>query len=508
MSQILLSKLLESLNYDLQAIGQVPCADSQLISSLAFDSREVQPGSAFFAIPGIKNDGAEFIKEALANGAVAVISQSENQIVNKNFFYIQVDDVRAVLAEASQRFYDSPSDSLFLCGVTGTNGKSSVSWLMRNALENLGVQCSLYGTLNEKSITKISPPTTPDSLFLAKSLRQDINRKAKAAVLEVTSHALNQSRTAALNWDMAIFMNLGRDHLDYHKNIESYRSAKRKLFFKELLQSTKSDRHAIINIDDETGRGIAKDLKETCSDIYSTTFSLDKHSQADVYVTNFEANLKRTLIDVVVNGQSASIYSPLVGRFNISNIIAAVAALSAKGFGLSQIEDAIKDVPSVPGRMERVSSGEVNVFVDYAHSPDALISAQGALRELTTGRLITVFGCGGERDSGKRPLMGKAVAELSDVAVVTSDNPRGEEPRVIIDQILPGFDCADSSDFEFFVEVDRTEAIKLALSEAQPGDTVLIAGKGHESYQEVRGEFIEFSDKRACAEVLKETLFT
>lgn len=492
------------------------------------DSRRVGAGSLFFAIRGVARDGNDYVVSALEKGAVGVVLSSTvavtEEIVSlastKNAVVIFVDDVRLALAIASARFYDSPSMDLVTVGVTGTNGKTSICWILTESLFRLSCPVIQIGTLGVRMLGDSSDNgaseftntnvTTPDQVELARYLALARSKNLKAAVMEVSSHGVDQNRIAGIDFDAAIFTNLTRDHLDYHTAIEDYREAKCRLFTEHLLRSRKSSPCAIINIDDEGGRYILESLRERSDSsgrrrgLEIVTYSALASSQADVCLVSACSSLKGMSLKVILRGVSVELQTQLIGKFNIYNLLACLACLQSFGYSQKNIASVLAEVPRVPGRLERVGEGDVNVFVDYAHTPDALVCAQNALREsMSSGRLITVFGCGGERDRGKRPLMAKAVCELSDYAVVTSDNPRREEPMDIIGDILPGFRARSlRPSFSYDVIEDRKEAIFHAIKRARPGDCVLVAGKGHETYQEVGQEKRSFCDRNVCREAL------
>lgn len=479
-------------------------------TKITADSREVIPGTLFFAIPGNKQDGRQFIDQAVTAGAIAVVVQGENSPIS-TVPVIKVLDIRLDYAQSLADFYQHPSLGICCIGVTGTNGKTSVSWILSQALLVLGNKSALCGTLGTAFFLKAEDVrisniidtgnTTPDASKIQGFLAQAREQGIKNAVFEVTTHSLDQKRVSAVNWDLGIFTNLTRDHLDYHQTMENYAGVKKQFFTKELIASKKLNKHAIINIDDSWGLSILKDLKKTSLNLLSYS-----PSGKDADVSVLEVKLDASYSEILFKYQQKKIRlkSKLIGNYNIENLLAATTALIALGYDLKDIVEAISLVTPVPGRLERVPETDLNIFVDYAHTPDALVQVQKSLRQITTGRLITLFGCGGDRDRGKRPLMGEAVASFSDYCLVTSDNPRSENPEKIVEDILPGIKkILSSKEVLFEVIIDRKDAIKRAIMLANKEDTILIAGKGHEDYQIISGVKYPFSDVEVCKMLLR-----
>ena len=521
MSGVSLSQLLK--------LAEIPCIQAGLsvdpvISSISTDSRKVTPNSLFVIIKGSKSNGSEFIEEAIARGAVALLGEELgiNQ-PDSMFPKIAVSDAREALARIANAFYGKPFDRTLNIGVTGTNGKTSTTWIIAEALGRLNFTTAHLGTLGKRIIfhgsEELFPSdhTTPDALETYSFQQQAIGKGVSAAVLEVSSHALSQHRTTGIPWDAAVFTNLTRDHLDYYGTIESYGLAKEQLFTRDLKGSSRKDRVAIINIDDSFGENLYRKLVSERG--LSGVFSYSRaNPTADCYVRGHSGDLFQTKIEVSlkVHGkiEEISFCTKLIGDYNVTNICGALLTLSAlipsltvggNDVKLSDILSTLAEIPVVPGRLELVANTKPGIFIDYAHTPDALTRAQASLRELTKGRLITVFGCGGDRDKGKRPMMAKAVSEGSDIGIVTSDNPRGERPESIIEDITKGFAPAGSSNgFQSLVIVDREEAIRHAVGIAQKEDAILIAGKGHEDYQEIGGIKHSFLDREVCERVLRE----
>lgn len=481
-------------------------------SGISFDSRQVRPGHVFFALPGLKYDGRQFLKDAQERGAVAIVA-------DKNGFdgslakglsvpVILHPDAQLALALCCAAFFKNPSNQMLTIGVTGTNGKTSVAWILAEALFRLGHQPLLVGTLGTRVLHNgcedlkfvQSQMTTPDPVTFFSNLSCAFEKGASALVMEVSSHSIEQQRVAGVQFNAAVFTNLTHDHLDYHADFDAYGRAKQRLFSELLLQSSKHDKISVINIDDPFGRKLYDDLPAA---IRKISVSLEGNLEADVCVQNYQPSLAGTEIQAKVFGKIVTFRTKLVGGYNVSNVLSAASVLIGVGFQLDQVVAALSEVPPVPGRLEVVAATEKFVFVDYAHTPDALFRAQQALREVGLGRLITVFGCGGDRDRAKRPVMAQMVQKFADFAIVTSDNPRSEKPGAIIDDIVQGFSKTEPRPgFSYIVIEDRKAAIQHAITLAQPGDAVLVAGKGHEDYQEIMGVRHAFSDQ----EIVKASL--
>jgi len=414
---------------------------------------------------------------------------------------VLVENVREVMGACAVEFYGNPTERMKVISVTGTNGKTSISWITGFALNQLGEKTGIIGTLgegivgNELHVTNV---TTPDSIELMKYLNEFRDSDVRAVSMESSSHSIDQDRIHGINFDVCIFTNLTRDHLDYHKTFEAYGEAKKTLFTKYLVNSSKPNKHAIINIDDPFGRVLAGELE---GKVQVITYSVKGDSSASVRLVSAEGDALSTTFKLQIGAAIQEFHTQLIGRYNLENVTAAVGAIYALGYLLPDIAEAIETVPTVPGRLQRIAKAGVSVFIDYAHTPDGLTKAVSSLRPLIkNGRIITVFGCGGDRDRGKRPLMARAVAELSDLAIVTSDNPRTEEPIKIIDEIIVGFQPFPT--FTYQVEVDRKVAIKKAIEQAKAGDIILVAGKGHEPYQEIKGIKYPFSDAAVAKQFL------
>jgi len=463
------------------------------ISSLAYDSRRVQPGALFFAIQGEKADGHNFILDALQRGAVAVVSEREAP-PELALRWIRVPKIRRALAQASRAFYGYPDAHLQLIGITGTNGKTTTAYLVESILRSTGIRSGLIGTIEyrvgERSLPALN--TTPESLDLLSYFAQLVQASAKAVVMEVSSHALAQERVWGFPFSAAVFTNLTQDHLDYHKDFEHYFEAKRRLF--EGL-GTPPPEWAVINLDDSWGVKLLELPYPNRMTYGMNADALVKPKQSNPSSKGWEAVVATPV-------GKLRITSALVGRANLANILAATATAVALGIPKENIEEGIANLKAVPGRFERIDEGQpFLVVVDYAHTDDALRNVLRTARELTRDRLIVVFGCGGERDRTKRPLMGEAASSLSDFTVLTSDNPRSEDPLRIMTDALVGLQKTGKP---YLAEVDRERAIRKALDEAREGDVVVLAGKGHETYQVLKEGLIPFDDREVSRKVLRE----
>jgi UDP-N-acetylmuramoyl-L-alanyl-D-glutamate--2,6-diaminopimelate ligase len=471
-------------------MGADPAAE---ISLLAYDSRRVGPGSLFFAIAGESIDGHQFITSALESGAVAVVSEraAPEGLATR---WVRVAKIRRALAAAARSFYGAPDSRLLVLGVTGTNGKTTTAFLLESILRAAGVPAGLFGTVEYRVGGRVLPAlnTTPESLDLFLYFSQLLEAGAKAAVMEVSSHALAQERVWGVHFSAAVFTNLTRDHLDYHKDFGGYFAAKRRLF--EGLGAP-PPKLAVINAGDDWG---ARLLELPYS--RRITYALSSEAQVRVrHFTQSDSGIKSTL--VTPEGR-LEIESPLMGQANLANILAATATALGLGVSSEAIVQGIRNLTSVPGRFERVDEGQpFLVIVDYAHTDDALRNLLRTARDLTRKRLIAVFGCGGDRDRAKRPLMGEVVGSLSDVPVLTSDNPRSEDPLRIINDAMVGLQRAGKP---YLTEVDRRAAIAKALGQAREGDVVVIAGKGHEMYQVFKDRTEPHDDREVARQVLRE----
>lgn len=456
------------------------------------DSKRGAEGGLFVALCGVKADGHDFIEDAFSHGAAAAVVSSSEKLGGRPG--IIVGDTRAAMSRLSAYYAGEPTDTLRVAGITGTNGKTTIHWLMGHALERLGEPALRLGTLGfaAPGIVDTTMLTTPDPLVLHKCLRKGLEAGARAAVMEVSSHALVQRRADDVQFDVGIFTNLTRDHLDYHGTMEEYYRAKRRLF--ELIANgRKTAKAAVINIDDEYGRRLFGE----CEDMGLHCRSYGRHPSAMLRIENFRQDFRGSAFALHIGGRTFEVASPFIGLHNAHNIAAAAGGCIALGYAPVNVLKALCTVPPVPGRLEPVGTEEMGVYVDYAHTPDALINVLSTLRELVKGTLWVVFGCGGDRDRGKRPEMASAAEQYADHVVVTSDNPRTEDPRAIIEDILSKGARPE------IVEPDRRKAIRGALTAARPGDVVLIAGKGHEDYQIIGTQKLHFSDQEEVREFLR-----
>ncbi len=492
MRQILLSDLITAIP-SAKVIGGEGIAQIW-VTDIAYDSRKVQPGALFVAIPGQKHDGHDFVQDALSRGAVGVVV--ERAVKAGSVPVIRVSHSREALALLADRFYGSPSRSLMLVGVTGTNGKTTTTHLVAHLLRASGFRTGTIGTLGAVLDGVGEVPishTTPEAPDIHRVLDTAVQNGVQAVAMEVSSHALHQHRTLGLQFDLAIFTNLTQDHLDYHGTMEAYAESKRKLFVDYPARSEKGFQ-AVFNLDDAYGR---------------RWYEESPYRRWGYGVHSPEADVRASAIDLMPDGIKMRVMTPagehevrvpLGGAFQVYNVLAALTA----GFVLSLPTDtmlnALSTAPQVPGRFEIVPNRlGITVIVDYAHTPDGLENLLRSARALGPRRLITVFGCGGNRDRSKRPRMGAIASELADLCVVTSDNPRYESPEAIIEEILQGIAWRE----RVLVEQDRRKAIALAIQNAQPGDMVVIAGKGHETVQIVGDKRIPFDDRVVAREILE-----
>ncbi len=462
------------------------------ISGLAIDSRRVVPGNLFFAIPGRRADGATFIDEAVSRGAVAIVTQKLPGHAPARVTFIEVADVRTALARVAQRYYKFPDRDMTVVGVTGTNGKTTVTHLIKHFL-NGDQRVGLIGTINYDLGARTVPSfrTTPESLDIYGMMAQMRDAGCRQAVMEVSSHGIDQQRVLGLQFGAAVFTNLTRDHLDYHQTLEAYFAVKTKLFTGGTGTVPKV---AVVNLDDPYGEKLAGQIP---AGVKAVTFG--ENPRALVRAENVALNFKNTTFRLVWPGGTLEIDSPLIGRYNVSNLLAAIA--TAWGLGRDPVVflARLRAFGGVAGRMERIEEGQpFNVLVDYAHTDDALRNALGMLRAITPGRLLVVFGCGGNRDRTKRPLMVKAVQEFADFAFATADNPRSEA----LAQIFADMKAGVTAPGKISWTEDRRRAISLALDAAKAGDCLLIAGKGHESYQEFADTVIPFDDRQVVRELI------
>ncbi len=500
-----LRQLLESIT-PLQVSGD----DRVAISRLTCDSRQVGPGALFFALPGANADGHRFIQSAVTAGAAAVLLE-DPAYAPLELPWVQVADGRQAMARMAACYHGDPTARRPLIGITGTNGKTTTTYLIEAILASAGMPAAVLGTISYRfgATTIGASHTTPESTELQDAFRQLAEAGAQAFVMEVSSHALEQKRVDGCHFDVGVFTNLTRDHLDYHRTMAAYQEAKQRLF-SELLRPdvTKPRRRAVINLDDPAGGDFVKG--SACPVI---TYGMT--TDAAVTARDLQSSVDGIRGALVTPAGEIAFSSGLVGRYNLSNILAAAAVGIALELPLACISQGISQQTSVPGRLERVPNRRgVTCLVDYAHTGDALENVLSTLKELASGRIITVFGCGGDRDPGKRPVMGAIAARLSDVAVVTSDNPRTEDPSGIVSQVREGIlplglreyrpaELEGGFDARGFVVIEnRREAIRLAARLARPGDILLLAGKGHEDYQIIGATKHHFDDREEAAAAL------
>src|SRR5438105_12392629 len=467
------------------AVRQIIGTLDRTVENIAYDSRRVQRNGMFVALRGEKSDGHEFIGQAIEKGAAVIVAEREEQ--NPRATCLVVENTRTALADFAETFYGHPGRRLKLAAVTGTNGKTTTTFLIKHICENAGLRCGLIGTVRYEIGERVLPAirTTPESLDLQELLAQIVNAGCRATAMEVSSHALAQDRTRGLEWNVAIFTNLTQDHLDFHGTMESYFESKAKLFTQLGQQGNKKKPVAVVNIDDRYGQQLLVKIDKRVAIV---TYGMG--ARADFRASNYRVEFNGTSYQLDARGKSYLVRVPLIGRFNVANSVAALAAANGLGVDLRAAVLSLAKSPQVPGRLELVpAKRQFQVFVDYAHTPDALANVLKTLRELQPQRLITVFGCGGDRDRQKRPLMAAMADRFADYSIITSDNPRKEDPGAIVAEIEKGF---HSNRYETIV--DRAEAIDRAIALARPRDIVLIAGKGHENYQEFADYTIPFDD--------------
>jgi UDP-N-acetylmuramoyl-L-alanyl-D-glutamate--2,6-diaminopimelate ligase len=463
------------------------------LTGLAYDSRRARRGTLFFAYPGQTVDGHAYAAAAVDAGAVAVVCERPLELP-PFVTQAQVVDARAAMAQAAVRFYDDPTAELRVVGITGTNGKTTTAFLVRHLLERAGVPTGLLGTVKrvvagrEEEVER----TTPEAIDLQATFRRMVKGGERACAMEVSSHALALDRSTGIRFAVVAFTNLSQDHLDFHADMEDYFQAKRRLFITDAAEAS------VVNLDDPYGERLVAELE--CA-----TFSAAGDPRADYRATDLRFDATGSRFVCVGPGGEVPVTMPLPGGFNVANALCAIAAVAPLGVGLEQGAAALAEADRVPGRFEPVDVGQpFAVLVDYAHTPDSLDNVLRSARDVTEGRMICVFGCGGDRDRDKRPLMGEIAARLADLAIVTSDNPRSEDPEAIVAEIVAGIEAAPDAKAEVEVEVDRRMAIAHAIAAARPADTVLIAGKGHEQGQEFEGgRKLPFDDRDVAREELR-----
>lgn len=462
------------------------CGDLETaIEDIAYDSRKVKPGTLFVAIKGFKSDGHDYIKQAISNGACAVIVEEVREEIE--IPYIKVKNSRNALALVSKAFFDDPASKMKLIGVTGTNGKTTVTYLIKSILEVCGKKVGLIGT-NQNMIGSLVLPserTTPESYELQKIFSDMVKAEVEYVVMEVSSHSLDLSRVEGCNFEVGVFTNLTQDHLDFHITMENYLNAKTKLFNQSKV--------GIINTDDKNSGHILKN--GSCKMV---TFGIK--SKADVTAKDLEISEKGVKFSVNINRINEVIYLRIPGLFSVYNALGSIAACMALGIDLQDIKAGLLSAKGVPGRAQLVRTNkDFTIIIDYAHTPDGLQNIIAAVRGFSRGKVITVFGCGGDRDKTKRPIMGKIAAELSDISIITSDNPRTEEPSSIIEDILKGIEGIEC---QYRVVENRLKAIEYAIEIAEKNDIIILAGKGHETYQEIHGIKYDFNEEEIVLSLL------
>jgi len=478
------------------------------ISAIHYRAQDVRPGGLFVAIQGQVADGHAFIDEALKNGAAAVVTQKK---VKQDAIVIQVPDTRQALADISAQFYGNPSEQMVLVGITGTNGKTTTAFLIESILEKAGFEVGVISTINYRYTGKTfdNPMTTPESLDLQQILAEMRTKGVTHVVMEASSHAIDLYRIKSCWFDVGVFTNLSQDHLDFHGSMQSYWASKKKLFTDYLSLGPKKDRAvAVINCNDNRGKELA-DL------LTLPNLKIGTQMENDIRIENYQCDLNGVRGTILTPRGDFRFESAMAGEHNLENILCAAGAAAALMIPPDTIKAGLEAVAAVPGRLERIENNTGRfVYVDYAHTPDALENVLTALKVISSHRIICIFGCGGDRDKAKRPLIGEIAGNLSDLAVITSDNPRTEKPLDIIAEILAGteqsgtfkYTPADlTADFKkkgYVVEPDRRSAIELGISISRPGDTVLIAGKGHETYQILGDRTIDFDDREEARKAL------
>lgn len=483
---MLLKELLRGLE-----IEEIRGSDEITIETTAYDSREIANNGLFICIEGFKTDGHLYIEDAIGKGAVAAIVQKDINI--EGITIIKVKDTRKAMAIISNGFYQYPSNTLSLIGVTGTNGKTSTTYMIKKIFEASGKKSGLIGTIsNWIGDQKIDADrTTPEALDLQRLFRQMIDNNMETCVMEVSSHSLELKRVEECKFQVGVFTNLTPDHLDFHPTIEDYRNAKKKLFYKTILCNA-------INIDDEHGKILMKEINGLQTPIL--TYAINE--KADINAENIVTTVKTVAFDVITPKYKERIELSIPGLFTVYNALAAITVAYAMGIEFKYIKEGLESMKGVPGRLEAVEEFiDFALIVDYAHTPDALENVLKSVKGFVENKLITIFGCGGDRDRRKRPVMGEISGRYSDLTIITSDNPRSEDPIQILEMIEEGIRKTDG---QYYVIKDRKEAIRFALRSAHKGDVILIAGKGHETYQIINDEVLEFDDKKVALEVARE----
>ena len=465
------------------------------ITSIEMDSRKVTPGCLFICIKGFTVDGHDFVAKAIDNGAVAILSEKE---LNVSVPVVKVNDTKRAMAILADTFYQQPSHKLHLIGVTGTNGKTTITHLIESVFQKHNVNTGMIGTINMKINGRTYPTsnTTPEIIVLQQMFHKMLEEDVKAVVMEVSSHALDLGRVRGCDFDVAVFTNLTQDHLDYHSSMEEYKFAKGMLF-SSLGNSynISKPKFAILNVDDPAS---ALYKKLTAGEV--VTYGIDNPS--DYYAKNIQMTPKGTTFELCYQGETKVVQIKLVGKFSVYNVLACIAACHVSNIPMDTILEAMEEITGVSGRYELVDEGQdFSVIVDYAHTPDSLENVLNTSNQLVEGKLFCLIGCGGDRDRTKRPLMAQAAVKYSDIPIFTSDNPRTEDPEQIFADMEKGVEGE-----EYTVIKDRKEAIEYAINKANRGDVIIIAGKGHETYQQIGKETFPFDDREVARIALKELL--
>lgn len=470
------------------------------ISGIAYDSRKVKRGDLFVAVPGFTADGTRFIPEAVSSGACAVVIEgAQKKDAKYGVPSIFVPSARSALADLAAAFYDFPSRKLKIIGITGTNGKTTTAYIINSIFKAAGIKSGLIGTVEMKmgDVSIESKLTTPESADLQKILRDMVKNGVTHVVMEVSSHSLSLKRVRGIDFDVAVYTNLSHDHLDFHKTMESYFDAKLSLF-RNLGGGSKQNTVAVVNLDDDYSETIEQETQAKV-----LTFSTSK--EADVSAKIIKYDLCSMELEITSKGEKTDIKTCLIGAFNSSNIAAAFAAALSLGINKEHIKSGIEMMKNVPGRLEKVEEGQnFTVIVDFAHSPDSLQKLTDTVRPFKKGKIILVFGCTGDRDKTKRPIMGAIAKKSADITFLTSDDPHNEDPLLIIKDVESGIRTAGGVvDKDYFREPDRRSAIEKAVRTAKEGDIVLIAGRGHERFQEIKGKLIEIDDRIVARDAVK-----
>lgn len=461
------------------------------VEEVFYDSRKVSKDSLFVAIKGFKVDGHKYIQGAIDKGANTIIFEDNPRIIDNRITYVKVKNTRSALSKIACNFYDNPSEKINIIGITGTNGKTSISFILQHILSHTGKKTGIIGTIgnyfgkNQRSSTH----TTPESLELHGIIKEMVDNGFEYLVMEVSSHAIDLYRIADITFKHAIFTNLTQDHLDFHGSLLEYFNSKKKLF----LMSKDLN---IVNCDDVHGKILLKELENKNKPILSYGI----FNKSDIYAKDIDYSTKGVSFILSNNTIEEKLSCPIPGEFTVYNLLSAISVALYEGIEIEAIKESVKNMPTVPGRVERMNIDTLyDVVIDYAHTPDGLKNVLQALKQYVKGDLITLFGCGGDRDTTKRSIMGKIAGELSDYCIITTDNPRSEEPKKIIDDIIIGI---KNTKCKYDVIEDRYEAIKHALNIAKKNDLILLAGKGHEIYQIFKNKTIEFDEKKIVKEIL------